>query len=712
MANALKFTTEAVGARQTARDVDRIATSVDRTQDELEQTTRAARRSDRAFASMGRNVRVTGRHMGGMGRGIASAAVAPFALAGGLYGLYRATGYAVTAAVDLGEQQSKNDQVFRDSSAEVKAFARTTSTAYGMSERAALEAAGTLGNMLVPMGVARRQAAGMSTRLVGLAGDMASFNNASPEKTLDALRAGLSGETEPLRRFGVFLSAARVEQEALKVSGKDNAKKLTQDAKAQAAYNLILRDTKDQHGDVGRTYDSLANAQRRLAAQREEISAIFGKLTLPVLEPVAGAASDVLKSMQKTLTDDDLSVDVKLNRIKASAKHHFGPLVKVADEALEEWDVAGRLGEAFDEAAPVVADKAAELGIAASGKLLEAWWGAGWEAKLITGAMLGAKLGVFGWFGNAAAQRFVTGFRRRSPAGALSTAVAPRGAAARAGRTGRQAGGAFGSMFGRRSGAVAASTYGRSFKTGMAREKGRTGAAARNAGQNAGRSFGGRGGSVASATFASGMAAQMPASMKSRRGKFKGAIGAGFKGIGGTIGAALGIEIGLAIYDELKKDPKFGQYSGWKGWGELGRDAWETLPGTDDREREPGRRAPARRAQPRPKTPPMLTSGFPTGPRPQRPGPMPRRSAMEMMPRMMLPTLAPESPAAPSPRQSSPVLLPAQQAEAAPHRAARTAPRRSTRQTVTNVNLSGRRIHREVVREAERTRDREGRRGG
>ena len=65
------------------------------------------------------------------------------------------------------------------------------------------------------MGIARKDAAAMSKQMVTLGADMASFNNASPEETLDAIRAGLAGETEPLRRFGVFLNEARIAQQAL-----------------------------------------------------------------------------------------------------------------------------------------------------------------------------------------------------------------------------------------------------------------------------------------------------------------------------------------------------------------------------------------------------------------------------------------------------------------------------------------------------------------
>jgi hypothetical protein len=77
---------------------------------------------------------------------------------------------------------------------------------------------------------------------------MASFNNADPSETLDALRAGLAGETEPLRRFGVSLSDARLKQEAMNMGIYKGKGPLTPTRKAQATYALILKDTKDAAG--------------------------------------------------------------------------------------------------------------------------------------------------------------------------------------------------------------------------------------------------------------------------------------------------------------------------------------------------------------------------------------------------------------------------------------------------------------------------------
>ena len=154
--------------------------------------------------------------------------------------------------------------------------------------------------MLVPLGFARGRAEQMSKGLVSLAADLASFNNASPEETLEAMRSGLAGETEPLRRFGVFLSDARLKQEAMSRGLYDGRGALSASAKASATYALILRDSADAQGDFRRTSGSLANQQRVLRAQYADVTTELGRALLPavqsgvrVLTELAGSSSAV-----------------------------------------------------------------------------------------------------------------------------------------------------------------------------------------------------------------------------------------------------------------------------------------------------------------------------------------------------------------------------------------------------------------------------------
>jgi hypothetical protein len=106
----------------------------------------------------------------------------------------------------------------------------------------------------------------MSKTLVQLAADLASFNNTSVDDALVALRSGLSGEAEPLKRYGIALSDARMRQELMAQGVKDLGATLTPLQKTQAAYTLILKDSKLAQGDFARTSTGLANEQRIAAA--------------------------------------------------------------------------------------------------------------------------------------------------------------------------------------------------------------------------------------------------------------------------------------------------------------------------------------------------------------------------------------------------------------------------------------------------------------
>ncbi len=206
----------------------------------------------------------------------------------------------ITDASNLAEAESKVNAVFKTQAAEVAKWAKTTSSSFGVSTRSALEAAGTYGNLFQAFGLGQGESAKMSMRLVELAADMASFNNVPIEDALTALRSGLSGETEPLKRFGVALNDVRLRQEALNLKIYDGQGVLTIAQKSQAAYALILRDTALQQGDVARTAGGLANQKKFLGAQVEDLSGSFGAVFLPIMINVVGVIrNQVLPQMQK-----------------------------------------------------------------------------------------------------------------------------------------------------------------------------------------------------------------------------------------------------------------------------------------------------------------------------------------------------------------------------------------------------------------------------
>lgn len=201
---------------------------------------------------------------------------------------------AIGAASDLSESASKVGVVFGQQAGAVMDWSKNSATAIGLSQQAALEAAGTYGNLAVALGLPTETAATMSTTLTGLAGDLASFNNVPVGDAIEALRSGLTGETEPLKKFGINLNDAALKAEAMNLGLSDGKGVLSASAKAQAAYALIMKQSTTAQGDFARTSGGLANQQRIAAAEMENLKATIGQALLPVMVTIAHFLSGTL----------------------------------------------------------------------------------------------------------------------------------------------------------------------------------------------------------------------------------------------------------------------------------------------------------------------------------------------------------------------------------------------------------------------------------
>ena len=196
------------------------------------------------------------------------------------------------------EQVNGVKVTFGEASDTVTDFAQTTADAFGISERAALQAANRLGGVFKAFGVGRGEAAALSKDFVALAGDLASFKDIAPEEALTALSAGLVGEAEPLRRLGVTLSEATVQAKAFEIGIARQGEKLTDQQKILARVALIQEQTTDAQGDAARTSGSLANQQRQLSANFEELGATIGAATLPLVNFVVKGLNIALDAAQ------------------------------------------------------------------------------------------------------------------------------------------------------------------------------------------------------------------------------------------------------------------------------------------------------------------------------------------------------------------------------------------------------------------------------
>jgi hypothetical protein len=124
----------------------------------------------------------------------------------------------------------------------------------------------------------------MSTRMA----DFASVMNLDVAEAAEKFQSGLAGETEPLRKYGIDLSAAKVEAYAYSNGIASAGKPLTETQKIQARYALLMQQTAKTQGDFQNTTDQAANAQRIANAQWENAQAKLGTALLPAIAAVTG----------------------------------------------------------------------------------------------------------------------------------------------------------------------------------------------------------------------------------------------------------------------------------------------------------------------------------------------------------------------------------------------------------------------------------------
>ena len=330
--------------------------------------------AQRSLNAAGKRLQAIGDRMTGIGKGMSLAITAPLVAFGAA---------SFKAASDAAELQGSFDQTFGDMADEMNAWAEATGDAMGRSTQAIQEAANTFGIFFNQAAPTRREAAEMSRTFAVLAQDLASFYNVSESDALQKLRSGLSGEAEPLRDFGVFLSAAAVEAKALELGLGSLGGELSEQDKIMARYALILENTTNAQGDVARTSGNTANQIRTAQAAFQELQVTVGTKLLPVLTPLITKLAGLLDAFSG-LPDGMQTFIVSAAAVAAAGGPVllvlgqvvsaigallpvFAPVVALIGEA-GLAGAFGALGTVIAPALPVIA------AVAAAGALIHANW--------------------------------------------------------------------------------------------------------------------------------------------------------------------------------------------------------------------------------------------------------------------------------------------------------------------------------------------------
>lgn len=192
---------------------------------------------------------------------------------------------AYSAKMNAAELQSAFNVTFGNMAKDMNAWAETTAKTMGRG-KSEMKGMAMSYQLLFDKALDPAKAAEMSKNFTVLTQDLASFRNLANDVAQQKIFAGLSGEAEPLRAVGVFLSEAKVQAAAAAMGLQKVNGELTEEQKILARSTVIRTELAKAQGDVMRTRESEVNKLKEASALYQDMQEDIGGKLLPKLRPL------------------------------------------------------------------------------------------------------------------------------------------------------------------------------------------------------------------------------------------------------------------------------------------------------------------------------------------------------------------------------------------------------------------------------------------
>lgn len=211
---------------------------------------------------------------------------------------------AVTKFNDFYEATDLFNNAMGELSGQATALINKMESLLGIDPTEAMTNIATIQSLATSFGLASDKAYILSKNLTQLAYDESSYWNKDTATTFTAIASAISGELEPIRRLGVDLSQARLQQELLALGFNKQVSSLSQADKAVLRYIAIMKQTTNIQGNLAQTISSPANMVRILKSEISQLAKAVGQLLYPAFKailPVLIAAVDLIKEFVVSL---------------------------------------------------------------------------------------------------------------------------------------------------------------------------------------------------------------------------------------------------------------------------------------------------------------------------------------------------------------------------------------------------------------------------
>lgn len=258
----------------------------------------------------------------------------------------------------------------------------------------------------------------------GAGNDM--FDRAT-RSAVDLSAAGFGSISSASKQLGKALNDPVKGLTALNRSGvtftqgqKDKIKSLVASGNLLGAQQVLMREVESQ---VGGSAAAQATALDRVKVSWQNIQERIGKGVSPAVDAVAGKVDKFLvraepkvdalaNRMGDLFGRKDIKLGDKLTLAGKDVRKTLAPWEKELEREIGKLDLGTHLADAFDAAAPKMADAAGRAAPRVAKAFVNAFIHAGPYGQLFTLGLLASKLGAFGALGRLAARRFTRSWGR------------------------------------------------------------------------------------------------------------------------------------------------------------------------------------------------------------------------------------------------------------------------------------------------------------
>jgi len=197
-----------------------------------------------------------------------------------------AAGASFKLGADFEQSLGKMKVVFESNSKSIEKWAQNSLRDFGLAKSTAIEMAGDFGALFKGMGMNLKQTEEWSTTLTERTMDLANFYDTTVEETNRALNAIVTGQTEPLRRFGINMTQASLQEYAYAEGIKKKVSEMTEAEKVQLRYNFVIERTNIAVGTTARESDTATGQMNKFKESVKELGLSFSEEILPIFTPV------------------------------------------------------------------------------------------------------------------------------------------------------------------------------------------------------------------------------------------------------------------------------------------------------------------------------------------------------------------------------------------------------------------------------------------